>query len=81
MGFCPSVDLQNIMKNSKSRFGNYIAVVCTLIGILLIIVLRDGIKCVVINVKSTVELKDKLLAPWGLSSISAQAELVSLSIL
>ena len=34
-----SVGLQNILKNSKSRFCEYVAVVCTLINTLLIIVL------------------------------------------
>ena len=33
------VGLQNILKNSKSRFCEYVAVVCTLINTLLIIVL------------------------------------------
>ena len=33
------VCLQNILKNSKSRFGDYIALVCTLINTLLIVVL------------------------------------------
>ena len=37
------VGLQNILKNSKSRFGEYVAVFCTLINTLLIIVLyRHG---------------------------------------
>ena len=59
------------------RFGDYITVVCTLINTLLIIVLyRHGIKCVVTKVKYIVELKDRVLAPWGPSSISAKAELV-----
>ena len=69
-----SVGLQNILRNSKSRFGDYIAVVCTLIKILLIIV--HGIKCVITKVKYIVELKDRVLVPWDLSSISAVAELV-----
>ena len=67
------------MKNSKLRFGDYITVVCTLIKTILIIVLyrhRHGIKCVVTKVKYIVELKDRVLAPWGPSSISAKAELV-----
>ena len=72
-----SVCLQNILKNSKLRFGDYIAVVCTLINTLLIIVLyRHGIKCVITRVKHIVELKDRVLPPWGPSSISAVAELV-----
>ena len=66
------------MKNSKLRFGDYITVVCTLINNLLIIVLyRHGINCVITKVKYIVELKDRVLAPWGPSSISAEAELVS----
>ena len=67
----------NILKNSKSRFVDYINVVCTVINTLLIIVLyRHGIKCVVTRVKHIVELKDRVLVPWGPSSISAVAELV-----
>ena len=67
-----SVGFQNILKNSKLRF-----VICTLINILLIIVLyRHGNKCVITKVKYIVELKDRVLAPWGPSSISAEAELV-----
>ena len=34
-------------------------------------------KCVVITVTYMVELQDKVLAPWGLLSISAVAELVN----
>ena len=33
-------------------------------------------KCVVITVTYTIELQDRVLAPWGLSSISAVAALV-----
>ena len=33
-------------------------------------------KCVTTKVKFIVELKDRVLAPWGPSSISAVAELV-----
>ena len=114
-----SVGLQNILKNSKSRFGDYItvvyalnntfliivlyrhdrlvgwlvcwsffkilrfgeyvAIVYTLNNTLLIIVLyRHGIKCAITKVKHIVELKDRVLAPWGPSSISAVAELVYL---
>ena len=59
------------------RFGDYIPVVCTLINTLYIIVLyRHGIKCVITKVEYIVELKDRVLAPWGSSSISAVAELV-----
>ena len=36
-------------------------------------------KCVVITVTYMVELQDRVLAPWGPSSISAVAELVFLS--
>ena len=68
------VGLQSILKNSKSRFGDYIAVLCILIKILLIIV--HGIECVITKVKYIVELKDRVLAPWGPLSISAVAELV-----
>ena len=79
LGLNRSVCLQNILKNSKSRFGDYIAVVCTLINTLLIIVLcRHGIKCVITKVKCIVELKDRVLTPWGPSSISVVAELVYL---
>ena len=68
-------------ENSESRFGNYVAIVCTLINTLLIIVLyRHGIKCVITKVKYIVELKDRVLAPWGPSSISAVAELFLLII-
>ena len=64
-------------ENSESRFANYVAIVCTLISTLLIIVLyRNGIKCVITKVKYIVELKDRVLVPWGPSSISAVAELV-----
>ena len=67
----------NISKNSKSSFVDYITVVCTIINTLLIIVLnRHGIKCVITRVKNIVELKDRVLAPWGPSFISAVAELV-----
>ena len=59
------------------RFGEYVAIVYTLINTLLIIVLyRHGIKCAITKVKHIVELKDRVLAPWGPSSISAVAELV-----
>ena len=59
------------------RFGEYVAIVYTLINTLLIIVLyRHGIKCAITKVKHIVELKDRVLAPWGPSSISALAELV-----
>ena len=52
-------------------------VVCTVINTLLIIVLyRHGIKCVITRVKHIVELRDRVPAPWGPSSISAVAELV-----
>ena len=37
-----------------------------------------NIKCVAINVIYMVELKDRVLAAWGPSSISAVAELVSI---
>ena len=58
-------------------FGEYVAIVYTLINTLLIIVLyRHGIKCAITKVKHIVELKDRVLAPWGPSSISAVAELV-----
>ena len=58
------------------RFGEYVAIVCTLIITLLIILLyRHGIKCAITKVKSIVELKDRVLTPWGPSSISAVAEL------
>ena len=57
-------------------FGDYITVICTLINTLLIIVLYwHGIKCVITKVKYIVELKDRVLAPWGPSSISSEAEL------
>ena len=59
------------------RFGENVAIVYTLINTLLIIVLyRHGIKCAITKVKHIVELKDRVLAPWGPSSISAVAELV-----
>ena len=59
------------------RFGEYVAIVYTLINTLLIIVLyRHGIKCAITKVKHIVELKDRVLAPWGPLSISAIAELV-----
>ena len=59
------------------RFGEYVAIVYTLINILLIIVLyRHGIECAITKVKHIVELKDRVLVPWGPSSISAVAELV-----
>ena len=71
------VGFENILKNSKLRFGDYVTVVCTLIYTLLIIVLyRHGIKCVITKVRYIVEPKDRVLAPWGPSSISAVAELV-----
>ena len=71
------VGLQNILRYSKSRFGDHIAIVCTLINTLLIKVLyRHSIKCVTTKVKYIVELKDRVLAPWVPSSISAVAELV-----
>ena len=35
-----SVGLQNILKNSKSRLGEYVAVFCTLINTLIIIILQ-----------------------------------------
>ena len=64
------------------RFGEYVAIVHTLINTLLIIVLyRHGIKCAITKVKHIVELKDRVLAPWDPSSISAVAELVYLFIL
>ena len=48
------------------RFGEYVAIVYTLINTLLIIVLyRHGIKCAITKVKHIVELKDRVLAPWG----------------
>ena len=60
------------------RFGEYVAIVYTLINTLLIILLyRHGIKCAITKVKYIVELKDRVLAPWGLSSIFAVAELVT----
>ena len=37
-------------------------------------------KCLVITVTYMVELQDRVLAPWGPSSISAVAELVSQSL-
>ena len=59
------------------RFGEYVAIVYTLINKLFIIVLyRHGIKYAITKVKHIVELKDRVLAPWGPSSISAVAELV-----
>ena len=71
------VSLQNILKNAKLRFGDYKTVVCTLINTLPIIVLhRHGMKCVITKVEYILELKDRVLAPWGSSSISAVAELV-----
>ena len=70
------------MKNSKSRFGDYITVVYALNYTYLIIVLyRHGIKCAITKVKHIVELKDRVLAPWGPSSISAVAELVVFKIM
>ena len=61
------------------RFGEYVAIVYTLINTLPIIVLyRHGIKCAITKVKHIVELKDRGLAPWGPSSISAVAKLVNL---
>ena len=67
----------NYFDNSESRFGDYVAIVCTLINTLLIIVLyRHGIKCVITKVKYIVDFKDRVLVPWGPSSISAVAELV-----
>ena len=61
------------------RFGEYVAIVYTLINTLLIIVLyRHGIKCAITKVKHIVELKDRVLVPWGPSSISAVAELLLL---
>ena len=67
------------MKNSKSRFGDYITVVYALNNTFLIIVLyRHVIKCVIKRkVKYIEELKYRVLAPWGPSSISAVAELIS----
>ena len=61
---CPLVGwFSNILKNSKSRFVDYINLVCTVINTLLIIVLyRHGIKCVITRVKYIVELKDRVLA-------------------
>ena len=59
------------------RFGEYKAIVCTLNNSLPIIVLyRHSIECAISKVKYIVELKDRVLAPWGPSSISAIAELV-----
>ena len=43
--------------------------------LLFIVLYRHGIKCAITKVKHTVELKDRVLAPWGPSSISAVAEL------
>ena len=61
------------------KFGENVATVYTLINTLLIIVLyRHGIKCAI---KHIVELKDRVLAPWGLSSVSAVAELVFIRII
>ena len=37
---------------------------------------RHGIKCDITKVKHIVGLKDRVLAPWGPSSISAVTELV-----
>ena len=58
------VSLKNILKNAKSRFGDYKALVCTLINTLPIIVLyKHGIKCVITKAEYIVELKDRVLAP------------------
>ena len=46
------VGLQNILKNSKSRVGDYIDVVCTPINTLLFNVLyRHSILCIIIKIK------------------------------
>ena len=46
------------------RFGDYIAVVCTLV------LYRHGIKGVITKIKYMVVLKDRVLALWGPSSTS-----------
>ena len=43
---------------------------------MLVVLYRHGIECVITKVKCIVELKGRVLAPWGLSSISAVVELV-----
>ena len=72
----PAGWFSNILKNSKSRFVDYITVVCNDSTPLGYLGYCTGIKCVITKVKYIVELKDRVLVPWGPLSISAMAELV-----